>query len=194
MDSQQILDFWFAGETLGKAQITRWWRKDSDIDKEITARFATLVDQVYDGLCDKWSERAEGRLAAIICLDQFPRNMYRGKPASFQYDDRALQLCLAGIDSRAYEKLPLLWQSFYFMPLMHSESTDIHKLSMAHFSRLTTTATGQLKEYLTGSLASAEQHRDIIERFGRYPHRNSTLGRESSAKELEFLQQPGSFF
>ncbi|UYM16393.1 DUF924 family protein [Endozoicomonas euniceicola] len=194
MNSQQVLDFWFGGEPLGKAQIKRWWQKDSDMDEEITSRFLNLVKEVHQGLGDEWSQRAEGRLAAIICLDQFPRNMFRDQPEAFHYDQKALELCQQGVETGAYHELPLLWQSFFFMPLMHSENLADQNDCVKQFARLTEQADGPLKEYLSGSLDFARQHQAIVRQFGRYPHRNDILGRESTAEELAFLQQPGSSF
>lgn len=194
MNSQQVLDFWFGGEALGKAQLKRWWHKDSEVDAEITSRFLELVNEVHQGLGDKWSETDEGRLAAIICLDQFPRNMFRSQPRAFQYDQKALELCKQGVEGDAFRELPLLWQSFFFMPLMHSESLADQNDCVKQFARLADQADGSLKEYLSGSLDFARQHRDIVQKFGRYPHRNAILGRESSEEELAFLQQPGSSF
>ncbi|AMO56805.1 hypothetical protein GZ77_02440 [Endozoicomonas montiporae] len=194
MSSQQVLDFWFAGETLGKAQIKRWWHKDPAADAEITSRFSELVTDVHQQLGDKWSEQAEGRLAAIICLDQFPRNMYRGDPRSFYYDQKALELCQQGINEGAYSDLPPLWQTFFFMPLMHSEKLSDQNDCVEWFARLVEQTDGALKEYLSGSLDFARKHQGIVQRFGRYPHRNEILGRESTPEELTFLSQPGSSF
>ena len=194
MNSQQVLDFWFDGDMPGKAQIKRWWYKDPDADADIAARFSDLVTEVHQHLGDKWSETAEGRLAAIICLDQFPRNIFRDQPQSFYYDEKALELCRQGIDVGAYHELPLLWQSFFFMPLMHSEALSDQNDCVEWFTRLVDQADGALKEYLVGSLDFARRHQEIVQRFGRYPHRNAILGRKSTPEELAFLSQPGSSF
>ncbi|OED43575.1 hypothetical protein ACH42_09695 [Endozoicomonas sp. (ex Bugula neritina AB1)] len=194
MDSQTVLDFWFAGSPLGDEQMARWWQKNDDVDQTIRDRFAQVVDDVHQWLGDQWSSSAEGCLAAIICLDQFPRNMYREQPESFQYDAAALRLCKQGLKLQYHQSLSVLEQSFFVMPLMHSESMTDQQESVVQFSRLVNEADESFKGYLAGSKKFAEQHRDIIARFGRYPHRNSILGRESTEGEKMFLTQPGSSF
>ena len=169
MESQDVLDFWFEGELLGEAQVSRWWKKNDAVDQDIKVRFSTLVQQVYEHLGDTWSNTPEGRLASIICLDQFPRNIYRNRPEAFSYDHEALRLCHNGIQINAYQELSLIQQSFFVMPLMHSESLSDQNTCVAHFSRLVDQAEGDLARYLSGSLDFAKQHRDIIERFNRYP-------------------------
>lgn len=194
MKWQNVLDFWFAGESLGREQITRWWKKSDEVDADIRRRFASLVDDVYQHLGDKWSETPEGRLSAIICLDQFPRNMFRNTPGSFKYDGKALALCKKGLQLGHNQQLPPLWQTFFLMPLMHSESLEDQDLCMAEFSKLAASAEDVVKDYIAGSLTFAEKHREIIRRFKRYPHRNAILQRASSAEEEAFLLEPGSSF
>lgn len=194
MDSQTVLDFWFSGNPLGDEQMARWWHKNEVVDRTIRDQFAQVVDDVYQWLGDQWSSSAEGRLAAIICLDQFPRNMYREQPESFQYDAKVLRLCKQGLQLQHHQSLSVLEQAFFVMPLMHSESMVDQIECVAQFSRLVAEADESFKGYLSGSKRFAEKHRDIIARFGRYPHRNTILGRESTAKEKMFLTQSESSF
>ncbi|MGI9274087.1 MAG: DUF924 family protein [Endozoicomonas sp.] len=191
---QNVLDFWFSGEPLGEEQMNRWWKKNVSVDKDIRDRFAGLVDDVHRGLADEWAVTAEGRLAAITCLDQFPRNMYREDPRSFHYDERATALCREGLALEQHRSLPPLQQAFFVMPLMHSEQMPDQDECVRQFERLVGESTGAVQGYLSGSLDFAIKHRDIIARFQRFPHRNSILGRSSTAEELEFLTQPGSSF
>ena len=192
--AQDVLEFWFSGELLGEEQMGRWWKKDESVDKDIRDRFIGLVDDVYNSLADEWAVTAEGRLAAIICLDQFPRNMYRNDPRSFHYDERATVLCREGLALKQYKILPALQQAFFVMPLMHSEQLPDQDECVRQFERLVKESSGAVQDYLSGSLDFAIKHRDIIARFQRFPHRNSILGRSSSAEEREFLTQPGSSF
>ena len=194
MGIKQVLDFWFAGEPLGKEQMARWWQKNEKVDADIRARFSQLVDDIYHCMGDKWSETPEGRLAAIICLDQLPRNMYRNQPESFKYDDKALTLCKEGLDLQQHKSLPALWQSFFLMPLMHSENMDDQRCCLREFTALAAEADGQVKAYIENSMQFAQKHLDIIEQFGRYPHRNTILGRTSTEAEQSFLMQAGSSF
>ena len=194
MNWQNVLDFWFADEPLGREQMTRWWKKSDKVDADIRERFASLVDDVQQHSGDKWSEAPEGRLAAIICLDQFSRNMFRNTPKSFKYDGKALALCKEGLQLGHNQQLPVLRQSFFLMPLMHSESLEDQEQSVAEFTSLLDSADEAVKNYIARNLRFAEQHREIIRRFKRYPHRNAILQRVSTEEEKAFLLEPGSSF
>lgn len=176
MKPQDILNFWF--EELEPKQ---WWVKDLSLDEMIKERFEDVHREAMAGELYSWRETPEGRLAEIIVLDQFSRNMFRDKPESFASDP--LALCLAQTAVAVGDDLKLTDQqrSFLYMPYMHSESLLIHDEAMKLFKEL-------------GNLDFEIKHRDIIVKFGRYPHRNDILGRESTAEEIEFLTQPGSSF
>lgn len=194
MSYQNVLDYWFAGEPLGKEQMNRWWKKDPSVDEWIKSEFGGLVDRAYNGLYKSWSQSPEGTLAAIICLDQFPRNMYRGTPKSFEYDHLALKLAQEGF-SKEYDELTFdLHKMFFLTPLMHHENSESQSLCVSQFEKLAEQAANPHKKYFEGSVGFAHQHLKIIENFGRFPHRNEILGRESTAEEIEFLKQPGSSF
>ena len=194
MTSQDILEFWFEGEPLGELQMTRWWKKNEATDQHIRDRFKSLVEEVHGGLSDQWSETAEGRLAAIICLDQFPRNMYRNDRRSFAYDSHALKLSREGLTNGQEKTLGPLQQTFFAMPLMHSEQLEDQDECVRQFERLVAEATGTLEGYLSNAHQFAIKHRDIVARFQRFPHRNAILERDSSDEEVHFLSQPGSSF
>ncbi|MDV2857406.1 MULTISPECIES: DUF924 family protein [Oceanimonas] len=176
---QNVLDFWF--DELKPAQ---WWQKSKALDEDIARRFGKLHRQACLGELFEWRIRAHGRLAEIIVLDQFSRNIYRNHPASFAADAMALALAQEAISRGAERAFTPEQRLFLYMPFMHSESLKIHEQALALFGRLE----------LADNLAFEHKHRDIIARFGRYPHRNVILGRESTPDEQAFLKQPGSGF
>jgi uncharacterized protein (DUF924 family) len=174
-----ILNFWF--EALAPAQ---WWRVDAALDAEIRARFGEIHRSAAACELFAWRDKPAGRLAEIIVLDQFSRNMYRGTPQAFACDAMALALAQEAVRVRADTALDASRRGFLYMPYMHSESPVIH----AHAAQLFA-APG-----LEHHSKSALQHKAIIDRFGRYPHRNAVLGRASSAEEVSFLSEPNSSF
>jgi len=176
---QEILKFWF--EELEPKQ---WWVKDLELDQLIIARFSEIHARAARCELFGWRKSASGRLAEIIVLDQFSRNMFRGSPLSFACDPLALALSQEAISAGADQLLSPVERNFIYMPFMHSESLQIHEDALELFRR-----NGQ-----QGNFEYELKHKAIIERFGRYPHRNEVLGRASTEAELEFLQQPGSSF
>ena len=176
---QQILEFWFA-----ELKPAMWWNKDEQLDQLIRQRFGALHRQAASGELWQWRTTAQGRLAEIILLDQFSRNMHRGRSESFAHDGMALVLAQEAIVAGADQALPVVQRSFMYMPFMHSESLVVHERAVTLFST----------PGMEGSLDFELQHRDILQRFGRYPHRNRSLGRTSTEEELVFLTQPGSSF
>lgn len=174
-----ILTFWF--EELQPAQ---WWRVDPALDKRILERFGAVHRAASAGEIFEWRALAQGRLAEIIVLDQFSRNIHRGTPLAFASDPMALALSQEAIRAGADQALPPEQRAFLYMPFMHSESAAIH----VHAERLFRTQAPQANHM------AEMQHKAIIDRFGRYPHRNAILGRPSTPEELAFLQQPGSSF
>jgi uncharacterized protein (DUF924 family) len=176
---QDVLDFWFA-----EIEPPQWWQVDAALDDLIADRFAALHARAV--LCELFEWRAEprGRLAEIIVLDQFSRNLYRGSALAFAADPLALALAQEAVAAKADLALPANERAFLYMPYMHSESRSIHEVAERLFK-----AAGESASY-----DFELRHKAIIDRFGRYPHRNALLGRESTAEELEFLSQPGSSF
>ncbi|BFO57873.1 DUF924 family protein [Acidovorax sacchari] len=179
MTAQDVLHFWF--ETTTPEQ---WFRKDDAFDAAIRERFATLHRQASLGETWEWRTDAAGRLAEVIVLDQFSRNLLRGQAASFAQDGMALVLAQEAIAQGLDAELPPPRRAFLYMPFMHSESARIQAESVRLF-----TALGQ-----PNNLDYALQHQAIVDRFGRFPHRNAVLGRQTTAEEALFLQQPGSSF
>lgn len=178
-DPQIILHFWFA-----EATPQQHFSKDDEFDRQIRARFGAMHLAASHGELFEWRDSAEGRLAEVIVLDQFSRNLYRDSPQAFACDTMALVLAQEAVRVRADQSLSQQQRLFMYMPYMHSESRHIHVVAKTLFESL------GLEENLKYELA----HKAIIDRFGRFPHRNAVLGRESTAAELEFLRQPGSSF
>lgn len=193
-----MLGFWFGDRTddaeTAKAQARLWWSKDPAVDAEIRARFAALVQAAAFGRHDDWTATPQGRLALIVLLDQFPRNMHRGSARAFAYDGLARRLALEGIAAGADQQLRPIERVFCYLPLEHSEDLAHQDRCVALYQALAAGVAPELRGTFTGYVDFAERHRAIIRRFGRFPHRNAALGRVSAAEEVEFLKQPGSSF
>ena len=179
MQYQTIIDFWFTD-----ISPNLWWEKDAGFDELIRQRFALVHAQAVQGELFSWRTTAEGRLAEIIVLDQFSRNIFRDSAQAFAYDALALVLAQEAVANDADKIIPIAWRSFMYMPFMHSESLLIHEKAVELFDQ-------QGMEY---NLDFELKHKVIIEKFGRYPHRNAILNRQSTPQEVEFLQQPNSSF
>jgi uncharacterized protein (DUF924 family) len=178
-NDQTIIDFWF-----DEIDPASWWRKDTEFDDMIRRRFAAVHRAATAGELSEWRDRPQGRLAEIIVLDQFSRNLYRDDPRAFSCDGMALVLAQetvrGGYDRELYPPM----RTFVYMPYMHSESAVLHEQAVKLFDQ----------PGMESNLDFEYRHKSIIDRFGRYPHRNQVLGRTSTAEELAFLQQPGSSF
>lgn len=179
MDYPLVLDFWFL-----ETKPEQWWKKDPAFDRTIARRFGSLHAQAIRGELFPWRQCPEGRLAEIIVLDQFSRNIYRDSPQAYACDGMALVLAQEAVNSGEDLSLPPVQRSFLYIPYMHSESLLIHVEAVRLFEALG----------IENNLDFELRHKAIIERFGRYPHRNETLGRVSTSEELKFLAQPGSSF
>lgn len=179
MDPQTIVDFWFSELTP-----KHWFTKSKALDDTITQRFANVLSAASAGECWQWRESATGRLAEIIVLDQFSRNIYRDSGKAFSQDAMALVLAQEAVTCGVDKSLTDDQKAFLYMPFMHSESALIHQHAVKLFDQ-----PGLEKNY-----AFELKHKAIIDQFGRYPHRNRVLGRTSTEQERAFLQQPGSSF
>ena len=189
MTAKDILDFWFSELTP-----SQWFRGGDAVDDMIRERFSALLEEIKDGQHDGWADTPTGRLALVLALDQFPRNIYRGQARSFSYDEKALGLVLEGLEKGDDEKLGPHERAFFYLPLEHCEQIEIQDRSMEHYAALVTAQPVAERDQVRHYLDYAWQHYAIIKRFGRYPHRNALLGRESTAEEQEFLAGPGSSF
>lgn len=176
---EEIIQFWFR-----ETEPSQWWTRDTAFDELIGERFGELHRRAARCELFAWRSTPSGRLAEIIVLDQFSRNISRGTPACFAQDPHALALAQEAVRHGADRELPPEQRGFLYMPYMHSESLVIHDFALPLFTSLGNES----------MLDFERRHRAIIERFGRYPHRNAILGRASTAAELAFLEQPGSSF
>lgn len=187
-EASAVLDFWFGAAPF--AARAEWFRKDPRFDGQILVRFGGLIGEaVASGLADWDRDGAPGVLARILLLDQFTRNVYRDTPAAFGGDRLALQLAQALVDGGADQALAPWQRAFAYMPFEHAEDAAMQERAVALFTRL-----GQAGPGFERMLDFALRHRDVVARFGRFPHRNAILGRASTAAELDFLAQPGSGF
>lgn len=197
-DYHLILDFWFGKSEsdvdILEQQSRLWWGKDASVDKEIETRFVASLEALMAGQLDDWRQLPESYLAMIILADQFSRNIYRESKKAFAQDEFALTLTLEGIEKGIDLQLGLVQRVFFYLPLEHSESLSIQDYSVEMFTQLYEAVAGNIRDKFRNHLDYAIQHRQVIEKFGRYPHRNAVLGRQSTAEEIEYLQQPGSGF
>lgn len=196
---QNVLDFWYGplreDGSVAPDRAKRWWKKDPSFDALIAEQFGETLAAARRGECEHWATTPEGRTALVILLDQLSRNAHRDTPDAFAADPRALSHASAAADAGELLRLPALYGYFLLMPFMHSEDIATQERGVALFSELANaTPAGPPKQSLVGAVDFAKRHRDIVQRFGRFPHRNAILGRESSAEEVEFLKQPGSSF
>lgn len=176
---QQVLDFWFE-----EIDSSLWWKKDATFDQLLRERFGELHRQATQGELASWRSSAQGRLAEIIVLDQFSRNIYRDTPQAFAYDGMALVLAQEAVAQQLDTELSDTQRSFLYLPYMHSESLVIHNFAVTLYEQ----------NGLQNNLDFELQHRAIIARFGRYPHRNAILSRASTSEEIAFLNEPNSSF
>lgn len=177
--AKQVLDFWFDDETQ-----KNWFAKSDEFDDLCRTRFLATWHDAKDGKTKDWRINILGRLAEIIVLDQFSRNIYRNLPQAFSQDDKAVELAQIAVCDEHFPKLYEMARNFVLMPFMHSENKMVHDKALPYFEQYASPNT----------LDFEHKHKVIIERFGRYPHRNQILGRTCSQEELEFLQEPNSSF
>lgn len=178
MTPDEVITFWHVPETR-----KRWFKSTPEFDQLLKDKFEPLLKSAIAGQLDDWRDSATGCLALCILLDQVPRNIYRGKSTAFATDEHAVEVCKHAIDTNLYRELDADRSRFLFMPLMHSEDLDDQQLSIEMF------AEAGLEE----QSEFANHHSQIIKKFGRFPHRNQVLGRESSAAELEYLNSDSAF-
>lgn len=191
MNPADVLAFWFGAP--GSAEHGRmrkcWFEKDPAFDAEIRRRFLPLVEAAAAGRLDDWAAQPESLLALIVLLDQFPRNLFRNTPRAFAADARALVLAQQAIAQGFDARLMPVARAFIYLPFEHSEDMAMQDRAVALFSAL-----AKHGEEFASYLDYAGRHRDVIRRFGRFPHRNAILGRASTPEEIEYLARPGAGF
>lgn len=193
---QTLLDFWFGELTDGlAADETRaqWFQPNPNFDAQCSAEFGPLLAPAAAGALHDWLEEPRGRLAFIILTDQLPRNIYRGKAEAYAWDALALDAARAGITTGSDRELGWDERSFFYMPFEHSEDILDQHLAVGLFSKLRDESPGNIKNTTGNNLRFAQQHRDIILRFGRFPHRNAVLRRKSSPAEAAFVAAGDGF-
>lgn len=194
----ELLAYWF-GELdeqglPDQAHRERWFRSSRAFDQEIRRRFMSLILLASENSLKHWRTHAGGRLAEILLLDQFPRHVYRGGELAFSHDRQAVRLCLEGLEVSSDRDLPLIHRAFFYMPLQHAEKREHQALSVRCFDALAAEAEGPLGVFLESFAQSARDHRDVVERFGRFPHRNRALRRPSTHDEQAYLDHGGARF
>jgi len=188
---QQVLDFWFGAPDSAEfgTQRKAWFVKDAEFDRRIVERFGPTIERALRGELDAWAQTPSGALARILLLDQFTRNAFRGDRRAFAGDAQALAAAIALVGSRQDESLPSVLRAFAYLPFEHAEGLAMQDEAIRLLTRLVATS-----PELASMLDYAHRHRLVIERFGRFPHRNTILGRRSTAEELAHIATPGTAF
>lgn len=190
--------FWFGSHSndavVAQQQSNLWWSKKQHSDQEIRERFENTVEAAACHELEDWTRSAPKLLALILLTDQFPRSMYRNAPKAFAYDAMAQAWCLAGLEQGMDRALRPIERVFFYLPLEHAESAELQERSVQLYTKLFQDVPADQADMFRGYLTFALRHRRIIARFGRFPHRNAILGRQSTPEETVFLQEPGSSF
>jgi uncharacterized protein (DUF924 family) len=199
VDAAHVLEYWFGDPPSDDAEVARcmkrWYSSDPKLDAALRRRFGPLMIAGSRGELEHWCVTPNGRLALILLLDQFPRNVHRGTRAAFAQDDRALGHTLAGIEDGSHQRLSALQRVFFYMPMQHAESAEVQERSVRVFEDLARSdVEPHLETALEVSADYARLHRDIIARFGRFPHRNAVLGRDSTQEEVRYLERGAPSF
>jgi uncharacterized protein (DUF924 family) len=202
-DARRVREFWFGKLPLGREALTErmqlWFAGEQSpaqvqaCDAALRSEFAQRVEAALRGELASWADGPRRRLSLIILLDQFPRNIFRGRARAFAGDEQAVGLALSGMQSGADAALDPVERIFFYMPLQHCESIDVQEESVAAYRRLLREAPPALTEFFAETLQHAEAHAAIVRRFGRFPHRNRVLRRVSTAEEITYLREAQSF-
>ena len=198
VDAHDILKFWFDDAPFSPAATLArngtWFQSDDDFDRQIWSMFADSVSDASTGLYDVWAEAPEGRLALIILLDQFPRNMYRGTAEVYRHDARAMAFAREGVEANHLDGFGVPEQAFFLMPYQHSEDLATQKAGVELYKIMAAQADDEWREIAEGYRDFAIRHYEIIAQFGRFPHRNQALGRKSTPAEDQYLAGGGETF
>ncbi len=197
-EAQKVLSFWI-GELDSDGNVnddarSRWFQKNPDFDQEIKQKFEPLVDRASQNQLREWQEESRSSAALVVLLDQFKRNLYRESAKAFESDPLALEVSVQSIQKGYDQELSIYERYFLYMPFMHSEDREVQKESLKLFESLVASSTNSQKKMFESVYEYAVRHKEIVDKFGRYPHRNSWIGRESTSEEIEFLKKKGSSF
>ena len=202
-EARRVREFWFGKLPLGRdalAERMQLWFAGEDspqlaqaCDAALRAEFAPRVESALRGELASWADGPRRRLSLIILLDQFPRNIYRGRARAFAGDEQAVALALSGMQSGADAALDPVERIFFYMPLQHCESIEVQEESVSAYRRLLREAAPALSDFFAETLKFAAAHAAIVRRFGRFPHRNRVLGRVSTAEEISYLREADTF-
>jgi uncharacterized protein (DUF924 family) len=212
-EALRVREFWFGksltgalpgqGEMASRAlalsrRASLWFESNPQLmgqqDELVRSEFQGLLERAARGELAGWADSPRRRLSLIILLDQFPRHIYRGTSRAFAYDAEALALTLSGMQSAADGALSIIERLFFYIPLQHAESTEVQDESVSAYRRLVSESPPELRSTFEKALEYAEGHRELIRQFGRFPHRNHLLGRDSTAEELAYLKKSGETF
>jgi uncharacterized protein (DUF924 family) len=190
-DIDAVLAFWIEPVPATEEEVAErgklWFGGGPEVDAKIRERFGDLLEQAKRGELDAWAAEPRGRLALIILLDQFSRNVYRGKPEAFAHDAKALELARSAFDSGMYDGANVCERLFALLPFSHAEDLEAQKRAVELSVLSFLAAPPHLKKFMIAATDFARKHIDVIARFGRFPHRNATLGRTSTKQELDYL-------
>lgn len=196
--AEEILDFWFGAlegpYAMDPSRLRIWFGGGPDFDADVRERFGEDVERAVAGELDGWAETARGRLALVILLDQLTRNVFRDTPKMYAGDERALALTREGIERGHDRELRVIERLFLYMPLMHAEDRDAQKQCVELAHRVRDELPAEHRERFAGFFEHAGKHAAVVDRFGRFPHRNEILGRQSTPEELAFLEEHGRGF
>ncbi|HTM28582.1 MAG TPA: DUF924 family protein [Rhodanobacter sp.] len=187
--AQDVLDFWFA-----EANAAHWFAADAGFDAQIRERFGETAKAAAGGQLDDWAATPSGWLALLLVLDQFPRNLYRNDPRAWAADAVAQRVALSGLARGDDRQLPAVQRVFAYLPLEHAEDSALQRRSVALFESLLAEAEPERRAEFENYLDYARRHREVIARFGRFPHRNAALGRPDTPEETRYLARPGAGF
>ena len=191
-DQERVLSFWLEPKPTTEDELAArqktWFMGGKELDEQIEREFGAQVESARRGELDDWAATARGRLALVILLDQFTRNLYRGSPQAFASDAKAVALCASGYDANLFEGLDALDHMFLSLPFSHAEDLELQKRAVRHAVHFARGVRPEWKNLTRAGVNFARKHLDVIARFGRFPHRNAVLGRESSAEEKEYLE------
>lgn len=195
---EEIVGFWF-GDALDSAEaagarVALWFSRDDDFDSEIRRRFGDLPERARRGELDAWRDAPASALALVIVLDQIPRNLHRGSALAFACDERAREVAREALDRGFDDRLHPLHAAFFYLPLEHSEDLADQDRCVERNERLARRAPPELRPHFDGFCHYARRHRELVRRFGRFPHRNAALGREPTPEETAYLESGGETF